>query len=260
MSAISSLHDDLEDRLRCEFMDDARDRLQVMYDALDAVSKGARSGADVLGVVRIECHNLKGMGTSFGFPIVSLIAHRMEDYLSGLKELSEIRYVNDTQIFLDRIAQMVERSPQPAVTETNQIIRALPVRYQFDISDVEVRNVEVMLVTPSKVVARKVENELAACGFRVVRVADPIESISLAVRVPPDFLIAGMVMDGLSGLDLIRGLRAMSLTKNVPMALLTSLDLHHPSLKEIPQGVAVIRAGEHFGDDFAEAVTRFNLG
>lgn len=260
MSAISTLHDDLEDRLRVEFMDDARDRLQVMYEALDQVAKGARSGADIMGVVRIECHNLKGMGTSFGFPIVSLIAHRMEDYLAGLKELAEPRYLNDVNVFLDRIAEMVERSPQPAVAETNQIIRALPVRYQFDIGDVEVRDVEVMLVTPSKVVGRKVEGELGACGFRVVRVVDPIESISLAVRVPPDFLIASMVMDGLSGLDLIRGLRAMSLTKDVPMALLTSLDLHHPSLKEIPPGVAIIRAGEHFGEDFAEAVTRFNLG
>lgn len=260
MSAITSLHDDLEDRLRVEFMDDARDRLQVMYEALDAVSKGARSGGDVMGVVRIECHNLKGMGTSFGFPVVSLIAHRMEDYLSGLKELSESRHISDVQVFLDRISEMVDRAAQPAVVETNQIIRSLPVRYQFDITDVEVRNVEVMLVTPSKVMARKVETELAACGFRVVRVADPIESISLAVRVPPDFLMASMVMDGLSGLDLIRGLHAMSLTKNVPMALLTSLDLNHPSLKEIPQGVAVIRTGEHFGEDFAEAVTRFNLG
>lgn len=260
MSAHSSLHDDLEDRLRVEFMDDARDRLQVMYEAIDSVAKGTRSGGDTLGVVRIECHNLKGMGTSFGFPVVSLIAHRLEDYLNGLKELKEPRHISDVQVFLDRVSEMVDRIQQPAVAETNQIIRALPVRYQFDITDVEIRNVEVMLVTPSKVVARKVEGELAACGFRVVRVVDPIESISLAVRVPPDFLMASMVMDGLSGLDLIRGLRAMSITKSVPMALLTSLDLNHPTLKEIPPGVAVIRAGEHFGEDFAEAVTRFNLG
>lgn len=259
MSAISNLQDDLEDRLRVEFMDDARDRLAVVYEALDAVSKGVRTGADVIGVIRIEGHNLKGMGTSFGFPTVSLIAHRLEDYLAGLKDLEQ-RHINDVQVFLDRISETVERVEQPAVAETNQIIRALPVRYQFDITDVTISNVEVMLVTPSKVIARKLEGEMAACGFRVVRVSDPIESISLAVRVPPDFLVASMVMDGLSGLDLIRGLHAMSNTKNVPMALLTSLSLDHPSLQEIPKGVAVIRAGEHFADDFAAAVTRFNLG
>lgn len=251
--------DELEDRLRIEFVDDARDRLQVLYAAIDQLSKGVRTPAEVIGIVRLEAHNLKGMGTSFGYPTASLIAHRLEDYLAGVTSLSEGQ-IADVQVFLDRIAEVVDRAEQPALAETNRIIRALPVRYQFEITDVEIRNVEVMLVTPSKVVAKKVAGEMAACGFRPVTVSDPIESISLAVRVPPDLLIASLVMDGLSGLDLIRGLHAMSVTRHVPMALLTSLSLDNPALKEIPDGVAVIRVGEHFGDDFATAVARFNLG
>ncbi|MCW2245005.1 CheY-like chemotaxis protein/HPt (histidine-containing phosphotransfer) domain-containing protein [Azospirillum fermentarium] len=255
----SASTEDLEDRLRVEFVDDARDRLQVMYDALDGLAKGERSEVSVIGVIRLETHNFKGMGTSFGFPTVSLIAHRLEDYLNGLTRLGE-REISDIQTFLDRTSQVVDRAEQPALAETNQIIRALPVRYRFEVTDVDIRDVEIMLVTPSKVVAKKVGGELAACGFRTVTVSDPIESISIAVRVPPDMLIASLVMDGLSGLDLIRGLRAMSITKDVPMALLTSMSLDNPALKEIPQGVAVIRVGEHFGEDFAGAVTRFNLG
>jgi len=257
--ANAQLNEELEDRLRVEFVDDARDRLQTMYNALDGLEKGTRTDAEVIGVMRLEGHNLKGMGTSFGYPTVSLIAHRLEEYLNGVTRLAQ-REKLDLPVFLDRIAAVVDRAEQPALAETNQIIRALPVRYQFDVTDVEIRNVEIMLVTPSKVVAKKVGGELAACGFRTVTVNDPIESISHAVRVPPDMLIASMVMDGLSGLDLIRGLRAMSVTKNVPMALLTSMSLDNPALREIPQGVAVIRVGEHFGDDFAGAVTRFNLG
>lgn len=253
------LTEDLEDRLRVEFVDDARDRLQTMYDALDGLSKGARGTDDVIGVLRLEANNLKGMGTSFGYPTVSLVAHRLEEYLSGLKRLDE-RQVTDIQVFLDRSSELVDRAEQPALAETNKIIRALPVRYQFEVTDVEIRNVEIMLVTPSKVVAKKVGGELAACGFRTVNVGDPIESISLAVRVPPDMLIASLVMDGLSGLDLIRGLRAMSVTKDVPMALLTSMSLDNPALKEIPPGVSVIRVGEHFGEDFAATVARYNLG
>lgn len=255
----SASTEDLEDRLRVEFVDDARDRLQVMYDALDGLAKGERSEVSVIGVIRLETHNFKGMGTSFGFPTVSLIAHRLEDYMSGLTRLGE-REIADIQTFLDRTSQVVDRAEQPALAETNQIIRALPVRYRFEVTDVDIRDVEIMLVTPSKVVAKKVGGELAACGFRTVTVSDPIESISIAVRVPPDMLIASLVMDGLSGLDLIRGLRAMSITKDVPMALLTSMGLDNPALKEIPPGVAVIRVGEHFGEDFAAAVTRFNLG
>lgn len=251
--------DDLEDRLRMEFVDDARDRLEMMNATLADRVKGLRTDVETIGVLRLAANNFRGMGTSFGYPTVSLIAHRLEDYLSGLKRLDEKQLV-DIQIFIDRIAQLVDRAEQPLLAETNQIIRALPVRYEFQVTDVEVRNVEIMLVTPSKVVAKKLGSELAACGFRTMTVTDPIESISLAVRVPPDMVIASMVMDGLSGLDLIRGLRAMSVTHHVPMALLTSLNLDHPSLKEIPHGVSVIRVGEHFGDDFAAVVAKHNLG
>lgn len=251
--------DDLEDRLRMEFVDDARDRLEQMNATLADRVKGLRGDAETIGVLRLAANNFRGMGTSFGYPTVSLVAHRMEDYLSGLKRLDEKELV-DAQIFIDRIAELVDRAEQPLLAETNRIIRALPVRYEFQVTDVDVRNVEIMLVTPSKVVAKKLGTELAACGFRTMTVTDPIESISLAVRVPPDMVIASMVMDGLSGLDLIRGLRAMSVTQHVPMALLTSLNLDHPSLKEIPYGVSVIRVGEHFGDDFAAVVAKHNLG
>ncbi len=249
----------LEDRLRIEFMDDARDRLQRMYDALDRASSGKLSATEVISALRVDIHSLKGSGTAFGYPAVGLVAHRMEDYLNGLSHFNE-RQTTDINAFLDRISQLVDRSTQPELAETNQILRALPTRYVFDIKDVEVRNVEIMVVTPSKVVARKVGTELAACGFRSVTVQDPVESIGIAVRVPPDMLIAAMVMDGLSGLDLIRGLHAMSVTRKVPMALLTSLDLDNAALKDVPQGVAVIRLGPKFSEDIAATITRFNLG
>jgi CheY-like chemotaxis protein/HPt (histidine-containing phosphotransfer) domain-containing protein len=253
------LNDELEARMRLEFVDDGHDRLKSMYSAIEGAVTGKQAHGEVIGLIRLEAHNLKGMGTSCGFPSVSLVAHRLEDYLGTIRSLSE-RQIIDIQVFLDRIAELVDRAEQPALAETNQIIRSLPVNYQFDVTDVEVRDVEIMLVTPSKVVAKKICTELAACGYRMITVGDPIESIGLAVRVPPDMLIASMMMDGLSGLDLIRGLRAMSVTRRVPMALLTSLKLDAPALKEVPKEIAVLRAGEHFGDDFANAVSRFNLG
>ncbi len=251
--------DYLEDRLRVEFMDDARDRLQRMYDALDRLAARKAPDAEVIATLRMDIHNLKGTGAPFGYPAVSLVAHRMEDYLSGLQRLDEGQ-VGSVQAFLDRVAHLIDRAVQPDISETNQILRALPTRYVFDIKDVEVRNVEIMVVTPSKVVAKKVGTELAACGFRSVTVQDPIESISLALLAPPDMLIAAMMMDGLSGLDLICGLHAMSVTRKVPMALLTSLDLDNHALREVPAGVSVIRLGPKFSEDIARAITKFNLG
>ena len=251
--------EDLEDRLRIEFIDDAHDRLDKTYAALKAAMAGAKPDTEILALLRMEAHNMKGCGTSFGFPAVSLVAHRMEDYLTGVTKFDQ-RRLEDAHTFLDKIAELVDRREQPALAETNQIIRSLPTRYVFNVTDVEVRDCEIMLVTPSKVVARKVGTEMAACGYRPVTVQDPIEALGMAVRVPPDMLIASLVMDHLSGLDLIRGLRAMSATAKTPMALLTSVDLDNPALKDVPKGVGVIRVGNHFGEDFAAQITRFNLG
>ncbi|MEI8397145.1 MAG: Hpt domain-containing protein [Rhodospirillaceae bacterium] len=259
MAIIKNTEEDFENRLRVEFIDESRDRLQKMYEALGRVAKKQIRETEVIALLRSEAHNFKGVGTAFGYPAVSLVAHRMEDYMVGLTNLSE-RNISDAHIFLDRASQLIDRTEQPELAETNQILRALPTRYVFEVKDVEVRNVEIMVVTPAKVVAKKVGTELAACGFRPVTVHDPIESISLAVRVPPDMLIASMVMDGLSGLDLIRGLRAMSVTRKVKMALLTSLDLDSAALKEIPEGVGVIRLGPKFSEDVAALITKFNLG
>jgi len=249
--------DELADQLRVEFKDDAQDRLDLIYQTLDKRQTDALSDEETLMILRREASKLRGIGSSCGFPLVNLIAHRLETYLGGnLSRLNE-RQIDDVTKYADRLAMAVDGEERPDVSATNLIIRALPVRYEFDITDVEVHDVEIMLVTPSKVVSKLVSTELGACGFRTVVMRDPIESIALAVRMPPDMIIASAVMDGLGGLDLIRGLKAMTPTHHVPMALLTSLD---NAVKDVPDGVAIIRVGSHFGDDFAAAITRFNLG
>lgn len=249
--------DELMEQLKSEFSDYMSDRLSVLYKALDSLKQGNATSTDTLREIRREIHSLKGAGSTFGYPIVSLIAQRLETYLSGLKDLDE-KHVAAVQVFADRIAEMAEREEQPDIAATNQIIRRLPARFEFDITDVEVRDVEIMLVTPNKLVARRAATELAACGFRVNIVSDPIEAISIAVRVPPDMLIASAVMDGLGGIDLIRGLRAMSVTQHVPVALMTSMGADQ--LRGMPDEAAVVRLGATFGDDIAAAITRFNLG
>lgn len=250
---------ELEDRLQVEFIDDVRDRLERLNTLLNDVADGKRTDAEALAVLRREAHNLAGVGGAFGYHAISLVAHRMSDYFTGVERL-ELRPREDAQVFVDRLSALVDRVEQPDLAETNRLLRALPTRFVFDVTDVEVKDVEVMLVTPTKVIARKVSAELAACGFRSITVRDPIEAISLAVRIPPDMLMASLVMDGLSGLDLIRGLKAISVTRNVPMALLTSVPANSAVLKEIPPGVGVVHTGPRFSEDFAEVITKFNLG
>lgn len=250
-------HDDLLEQLESEFQDYIHDRLEAIYHSLEALKQGRQQAGEVLRITRREVHSLKGAGTTFGYPIVSLIAQRLETYLGDLKDLDD-KLVAGIQTFADRIAEMAELSEQPDLAATNQIIRRLPTRFEFDITDVEVRDVEIMLVTPNKLVAKRAANELGACGFRVNVISDPIEAISIAVRMPPDLLIASAVMDGLGGIDLIRGLRAMSVTEHVNVALMTSMD--SGQLRNVPTDAAVVHLGPSFQDDIAATITKFNLG
>jgi CheY-like chemotaxis protein/HPt (histidine-containing phosphotransfer) domain-containing protein len=249
--------DDLLAQLQSEFQDYIHDRLAVIYGSLESFKKGTMSAAEALREIKRETHSLKGSGSTFGYPIVSLIGQRLETYINDLKDLDE-KLVDGVQVFADRIAEVAEMETQPDLVVTNQIIRKLPTRYEFDITDVEVNDVEIMLVTPNKLVSRRAAMELAACGFRVNIVSDPIEAISIAVRMPPDMLIASAVMDGLGGIDLLRGLRAISVTKHVPAALMTSMGAEQ--LRDMPDDAAIVRLGPTFQDDIAAAITRFNLG
>lgn len=249
--------DELMAQLKSEFSDYMSDRLSTIYNTLDLLKKGQGTAADTLREVRREIHSLKGSGTTFGYPIVSLIAQRLETYVNDLKDLDD-KQIADLQTFADRMAEMAELDEQPDIATTNQIIRRLPTRFEFDITDVEIHDVEIMLVTPNKLVARRAATELAACGYRVNIIADPIEAISIAVRMPPDMIIASAVMNGLGGIDLIRGLRAMSVTAHVPAALMTSMGADQ--LRGVPEQAAIIRLGSTFSDDIAATITRFNLG
>ncbi|WP_207478134.1 Hpt domain-containing protein [Arenibaculum pallidiluteum] len=248
--------EDLADRLRVEFKDDAQDRLEIIYRTVKAFEAAPAGEAEALVALQREASKLKGIGSTCGYPLVNLIAHRLEVYLAGVKTLRE-REIADVLKFADRMAEAVDKEERPDVARTNQIIRALPVRYEFDISHVEVRDVEIMLVTPSKVVSRLLSTEMQACGYRSVVVHDPVEALGLAVRNPPGMVMASATMEPIGGLDLLRGLKAMSVTAAVPMALLTSLDV--PS-RDLPRDVAAVRTGGHFGEDFATAIARFNLG
>jgi CheY-like chemotaxis protein len=104
-----------------------------------------------------------------------------------------------------------------------------------------------------------VARELAACGYRVSTVLDPIEALELILETRPDFVITSMVMPCMSGVDLACALNAMPATKTIPVALLTSLEPGHPDLAPLPMNTGLIRRGAQFGDDLADVLQRFGI-
>ncbi|MEX2009476.1 MAG: Hpt domain-containing protein, partial [Dongiaceae bacterium] len=186
-------------QLRQEFLTDARDRLDKLQQALEAMC----AGGDVtvaLTAMRRETHNLKGLGGAFGFPTISLIAHRFEDYLQnlGTGRLSD----TELQQFLDRLDALITAGVDPGLDQASGLVRSLPASTHRTIETAPPRHVEVLLVAASRAIGKIVARELAACGYRVTIARTPWEAFELAVCTRPDLLITSVVLDRVSGVDL----------------------------------------------------------
>ena len=146
--------------------------------------------------------------------------------------------------------------PEESIAE---VIRNLPHKSTFEVGDVTITDTEVTLVLPQRTAARVVERELNACGYRVSTVLDPIEAFQIVLETKPDLVITTAVMPRLSGIDFACALAAMPATRNIPVAVLTSLEPNHPDLKALPMNVGIIRRGPQFGTDLADTLQRFNI-
>ncbi len=248
-------HDQILDSFHDEFLTDARERLGLIEGALGGKA-GAGTGSMV--TVRREVHNLKGMGGSFGFPVISLIAHRLEDYIAELPIL-DARQAADATVFVDRMQDIVEQGRDPDDADAGNLVRGLPAHPSFEFGSTEIREVEILLVSPSRAVSQIALRTLRSLGYRVTTARSAWEAMELAVRAPPDLIITSAVMAGVSGIDLSRAFAAMAVTQELPMAVLTSFDKDHPELRRLPPEVAVISLDKAFEEDLAEVITKFAL-
>jgi len=259
MAAGANPMEDMMARLRQEFLETADDRLESMEGLVDAVRKGEAEDVSRIEDIRRMAHSLKGMGGTFGFPLVSVISHRLEDFLAEAPVL-DTSLVDDTQVFLDRMRDVVEGVLDPDDKKTAEIVRALPAkRVSFDVKDVRVLDIEVMTIMPKGTTTKIVEKELKACGYRINNVENPFEALEYIVRTKPDMIVASGVLPGLSGVDLACALTAMPVTCDIPFVLFTSNDKNHSSLAPLPENVSVVRKGNMFSEDLAEALLSSGL-
>ncbi len=248
MSTLSPSFDDLLSdmtmaTLQAGFLDDAKDRLDTL-DGLLARFRGGEALADVVvAAIRREAHTLKGNGESFGFPFITLAAHRLEDYLRDITAFGA-GPLADTQCFVDLMQAVVEDKVDPGEARTKQMLLTLPAKpalARWEAAGVGAGGREVLLVCASRLLRRAVAGELALQGCRVATTRWTAEAIRLVMLSRPDLIIASAVMEGISGIDLARACSAMRVTHDIPFALLTSLPPDHRELSGLPAHVTVIR-------------------
>ncbi len=249
---------EIPEQLRQEFADEARDSLQSLDVALDSGRNGRTAHPDIVSSFRRAALLLRGQAANFGYGALAAVAHRLDEYLAQAPDPLPPRAWEDLQAFLDQMLTLTDDT-EPASTESSGLVRRLPVKLGFDLGDIEVRNVEVMLVMPNGAQTRFVERELQQCGYRVSVVPDTILAFAMVVQTKPDFVIVSAVMPALDGIDLAVALASMPVTRNIPMAVITSLDAGDERLKLLPLRVPVVHKGATFADDLFRALDNLFL-
>lgn len=218
-----SLQNEIILELRDDFIEDATDRLDTLESVLDKVFAGEGGGQETLSIIRREAHSIKGMGGSFGFPLITSVAHRLEDYLSGAKELNDAS-LHDALLFVEVMREVVEDGENPDDSLSDLVLKKLPTKWTPSASSQQSLGYhwEVLLGIGSTVLRTAVGQEVSAMGCRALSARTSFEIIQLAATNKPDAIIMTTVMEGLWGVDVARALDAMQATRDIPVALLTS--------------------------------------
>lgn len=251
--------EDIVAQLRREFLDDAEEMLCALDVSLDSARQGRKPLSELTAEVRRVALILKNQSGNSGIRLLATVAVRLEDYLSNVRsEISE-RAIDELQKFVDILIEIIAGHVAPDI-DPAELVRTLPPKYvTFDIGEVAFRNIEVLLVMLHSAQSHFVERELQQCGYRVAVVTSTFEALPLVVRTKPDLVIASAMMPELSGIDLAAALAAMPATRNIPTALITSLDADDEKLKMLPKHMPIIFKGPSFGDDLFKTLDRLFL-
>ncbi len=248
---------ELEEQYEMEALDEARDVVSSLEVRMQQIRGGTLEPEAAATLLAQDASNLRLKAKAVNLPGLTPLSHRLDEYLANATKIT-VDNLDDLQRFSDKISAVLDGDAIPA-EEIATVIRALPHKSTFEVSEISVTDTEVTLILPQKTAARVVERELAACGYRVSTVLDPIEAFEIVLETKPDLIITTAVMPRLSGIDLACALSAMPSTKGIPVAVLTSLEPNHPDLKALPMNVGIIRRGDNFGNDLADTLQRFSI-
>lgn len=249
--------DTIAQELRQEFIDEAKELLVELALLLNGVRNERNSVEELTSAVSRAALKMRIQAGNVGLRLIGTIAHRLEDYMAGVRELPP-RAIDDLQIFIDRLEDVVE-GRLALDSDASQVVRQLPAKIGFSESDIEARSIEVMLVMLHGAATHFVQRELQQCGYRVTTVTTVFEAFPMIVQTKPDLIIISAIMPELDGIDLAIGLSVMSATRNIPLALITSLDPGDEHLSRVPKNIPLIHKGPSFGDDLFTALDNLFL-
>ncbi|WP_343562773.1 response regulator [Kiloniella sp. b19] len=256
-SGINITEEEVNQQAEAEILDEARDVASSLEVTLQQVRTGGTDPKDALARMSGDVSNIRLKAKSVNVPGLTAITHRLEEYMSSVKELDD-KAIGDLQTYSDKISSLLD-GESVDVSEIAEVVRSMPHHSTFNVEDIEIDIKEVVLVVPQKIAGKVVARELEACGYRVTTIMDPFDAIALIMELKPDMIMTSMVLPRMSGADLACALSAMPSTKHIPVTALTSLEPSHPDMRALPVNVGVVRRGPNFGDDLAQVLSKFQI-
>ena len=238
-------------RLRQEFIESCQDKLDEIDVLLLRLESGKTVDSAKIFDFQRNVHSIKGQGGTFGFPLISQIAHLLEDYLACVGDIRASN-PNDIRAFLEQIGKIIGAGHSPSQEESERILRALPVHRAAGFSNQPTRDVRIHSVMPRGIQQEIVRHELISCGFHVTQSKTAMEALASILAAPPDIVIATQVLEGFSGVELARVLQAIEATRRIRFLLLTSYEEADEHLSGLPKEAAVIVKDSNFAARFAE--------
>jgi HPt (histidine-containing phosphotransfer) domain-containing protein len=243
--------------IRQAFLEDSEDRLTAMERTLDERRAGRGDGREVLAVLRREAHTLKGMGAPSGFPFITAAAHRFESYLTEYDALPDAA-IDGVQQYLDAMHDIVGRGKNPDEDAAARLLRTLPLT-ALSSSGAKPRKGEALLVIATRVLGRAVARQLGRFGIHAIATQSVLEGIGAVVRGKPDLIVVSPTLADITGIDFVRALGAMTATRHIPVAVLTSSSSASLVEHGLPINVPLIRIGEAMERDLRSVLARCRL-
>lgn len=239
-------------QMRQDFIDGCQDKVEALNATLSDVVGGVQDETKSNEFRRLV-HSLKGLGGTFGFPAITHVAHRLEDYLEIAGHLDSAN-VDKVQAYVDAIEAIIDSGENPSEAETERMLRALPQGQVAGFTGQKAIAVAALVVMPQGIWRKMVGQELASCGFRVGFSENGQAALAGALATPPDMVFAAMELEDMTGVELAGVFQAVARTRGARFAIVTSRE----SLR-VPEGVLVVRKSKEFAENLAEALMTWKM-
>lgn len=231
---------DLLEQMRGPFLDSSQQKLDRLNELLEGLWADREQSSSILPEFIGIIHSLKGGGGSFGFPQITMICHNFETYFEDIKEPSDDQ-LTDFQSFLDKLSEGLNIWPTPDDETIDQMVGALPqIEDAPPVNEKEDADISVLLVSQAKSIMQMAKFFFTDFGCDVVEEEDPFQAFITAVETKPRLIISSVVLEGLSGIDLVASLKAMKAMSGCRFAILSSASDIGEISDGVPDGVSLI--------------------